>query len=289
MNWPKAIATIIAVAVIACAGIGILVQAVPDEYPPVEFEADDSTESSATVTGADVNIQTQSYNVTSHLPSDITDVYVEVYLQVDGDDKYSLGTYDIGTIASDATTSTGQIEASVPLYVLMSSAAENSDGTTVSIPLLAKLHFSYLEFQGEDIVDMGLNLKINLETDGSVTVTTSDSGNDAVMTVDASSASGMLGDILDQAAGTYYITATDGTSTLDVMTLVINNDGTVTLTFDGTGMSVDEALDDLAEGSSGGLTFACSGQSSGSTELTQEQAELVAEMIDNIYEMGGSS
>jgi hypothetical protein len=99
----------------------------------------------------------------------------------------------------------------------------------------------------------------------------------------------MLGDILDQAAGTYYITATDGTSTLDVMTLVINNDGTVTLTFDGTGMSVDEALDDLAEGSSGGLTFACSGQSSGSTELTQEQAELVAEMIDNIYEMGGSS
>ncbi len=289
MNWPKAIATIIAVAVIACAGIGILVQAVPDEYPPVEFEADDSTESSATVTGADVNIQTQSYNVTSHLPSDITDVYVEVYLQVDGDDKYSLGTYDIGTIASDATTSTGQISASVPLYVLMSSAAENSDDTTVSIPLLAKLHFSYLEFQGEDIVDMGLNLKINLETDGSVTVTVSDSGNDATMSIDASSASGMLGDILDEAAGTYYITATDGTSTLDVMTLVINNDGTVTLTFDGTGMSVDGALDGLAESSSSGVTFTCSGDSSGSTELTQEQAELVAEMIDNIYEMGGSS
>ncbi|MCH3977979.1 MAG: hypothetical protein LKJ94_07480 [Candidatus Methanomethylophilus sp.] len=285
MNGPKLIAEIIAAAVIIACGYGIFSEAVPSEYPPIEISTDGETTTEISGDGMNVGIKTQSFLIDSHMPSDIEDVSIELSLATGGG-SYYLGTIDVGTVKADAVTRTSQAEISVPAYVILASLGSNSDSGEIKTPVLAKLSFSYLTFMNEKFIDLGLNLRVDMGFGGEVSMESS--GDSATMTVTVPDGSltesvSKIAESVCDSSGNCAI-AIDGCDA--AFNLNISGDGkTVTFTASGSGETAYSSIRSLADSlsSDGTVRISYSGSESGSYEMTQEQAEAFADMIEAFY------
>lgn len=292
MNGPKLVTEIIAVAIIVGCCYGLFTTAIPTEYPPVDIKADESTENTISYSGMDVTISTQKFIIDSKMPSDIEDVYIELSLD-SGGQKYSLGKIDVGTVTAKSVTTTESANITIPAYVVLASLAANSSDGVIKTPILAKLHFSYLEFQDEKLIDLGLNLRVDMGFKGNVEMTKTD--NSATMTIDIPEGSSFTKDISNIAKS---VCDSSGNCTIKIagcedvsFSLNISDDGkTVKFTADGVTDTAygametyfKEYFEDNEE-----ITLTYQGASSGSCTITKAQAESFEEMIKAFY--GGSA
>lgn len=295
MNGPKLVAEIIAAVIVLGCCYGLVTEAVPDQYPPVEV----ATEGNFTMgqDGADLTLGIPDIKVDSHMPSDLTNVSLELYLD-SGSGDYHLATVDVGVIAAEAETtitrdnlvdsdsdhvSDGLIH--IPSYVVLASLAANSDGGTVTTPAIAKLHFEYLEFQGDSLLDMGLNLRFDIGASGTLTVTAE--GDDAVMKAELENGSFLYALQEVRAA----VCDPSGNCTVRVgdcaagLSFNIGQGGEVTFTASGQdGRTAYQLLDDyasrMADGDTADVTVTGSPDT---TRMTKTQMSAFADMVEQIY------
>ncbi len=287
MNGPKLVAEILVVVIIVGCCYSVFSEAIPTEYPPVDIKADESTKNELSYSGMEVTIKTQSYIIDSKMPSDITDVYIELALDAPSQ-KYHLGTIDIGTISANATTHTERQTITVPAYVILASLASNSDGGTIKTPILAKLHFSYLEYRGEKLIDLGLNLRVDMGFDGGVKV--EHDGNTAKMTIDVPD-SGFTKDIVGIAD---RVCDSEGNCTLGIegcpdvgFKLNVSPDGkTVSFAVSGVDGTAYDVMNSFFKDKDE-VTINYKGSSEESYTVTKEQAESFSKVIESFY--GGIS
>ncbi len=291
MNGPKIVSELLVLAIVVGCCYGVFTTAIPTEYPPVDVKADESTNNTVAYEGMDLTISTQKFIIDSKMPSDITDVYIELSLDAGGQ-KYHLGTIDIGTIPAKTVITTESATLKVPAYVVLASLAANSSGEEIKTPVLAKLHFSYLKFQEENIIDLGLNLRVDMGFEGGVSV--EQTGNTATMKLDVPAGS-FTEDIVKVAKD---VCDTDGKCSIGIeglsdvgFELYISGDGrNVTFTASGTdGTAYEEMSSFFKEHfeDNDTLTLNYSGGSSGTCTVTKEQAESFAKMVEAFY--GGSA
>lgn len=291
MNGPKIISELLVLAIVVGCCYGVFTTAVPTEYPPVEIKADESTDNTVTYSGMDVTISTQKFIIDSNMPSDITDVYIEISLSAGGH-RYHIGTIDIGTVPAKTVMTTESATLKVPAYMILASLASNSSNEDIKTPILAKLHFSYLKFQNENIIDLGLNLRVDMGFKGKVSVEHED--NSATMKVNVEENS-FTQDIVSIAKN---VCDSDGKCKIGIdglndvgFELHISEDGkTVTFKADGTNGTAYEEMSSFFKKhfeNNDDLTIRYSGGTSGTCTVTKEQAESFAKMIEAFY--GGSA
>lgn len=291
MNGPKIVSELLVLAIVVGCCYGVFTTALPTEYPPVDVKADESTANTITYSGMDVTISTQKFIIDSKMPSDITDVYIELSLSAGGH-RYHLGTIDIGTIPAKTVMTTESATLSVPAYIVLASLAANSSNEEIKTPVLAKLHFSYLEFQKENIIDLGLNLRIDMGFKGGVSVAHTD--NSATMTLNVPDDS-FTQDIVKIAKD---VCNAEGKCTIGIeglsdvgFELYIPADGkTATFTASGTTGTAYEEMSSFFKNhfeDNDTLTLNYNGKTSGTCTVTKEQAETFAKMVEAFY--GGSA
>ncbi|MCQ2084845.1 MAG: hypothetical protein MJZ21_01700 [archaeon] len=170
MNAGKLVAQLAVVAIIAYCCYGAIVTSLPMSQEELEqltanpFEVDAPT-LSGSCDGMNFKMTMTGGMITSHLPADIADVYVTLYVGA-GNMKLDLGTINVGTLVPDVPTPlSGMVDA--PIYALLaySATSTNNDGV-MSIPLCMKVGFKYFEWQGSHLLDLSVTLKNYIEFEG---------------------------------------------------------------------------------------------------------------------------
>lgn len=275
-NVPKIVATVIAIAIIATVLSVSFVPALPKEIPPIEV----SDPYGDGISYSDGKfIVDQYYNVTSHMGKNIDDVYMDIYV------KSPSGDYFVGDPGKERVTlKPGEptrihLYANMPIYLVMAGMADEigkEDGAKT--PIVAKLHFSYIEWLGDHISDVEIGVRLS---DNGGRVTAEASGNDATMTCAMSDNEIMR--TVSSKFSSYYPAG---------LTIVEPKSG-AKITIDASGSTF--TVKSTGTNGSAGADFGCAPAENGKVVLNfngeQESVDeglvdALAEMLDKMYEAG---
>ena len=117
-----------------------------------------------------VNSETDGMNMTvtitgavaTKLPQNLEGVYINVYLGEHGK-RTEIAHGDIGSIKAKDTTSIN-IVSNIPAYTILAYAITNADSEgNITVPMVLSFGFKYMEWYGVYLVDLGLDIKQNLQ------------------------------------------------------------------------------------------------------------------------------
>lgn len=171
MNIPKLISILVVIVAVVALLFPTMDAAIPKNIDgnPFSFELNGGV-------GIELNESTMILELTmptakfgSQLPQDIKDVNVDVFIGT-GNEKAKAGSYNFGTIPANGTVTREFVGENVSiLYLLGYLPSLKTDGG-IDLPVSVGIKFKYLEWNGSDLLDMGIVVKANgTETSGSIT------------------------------------------------------------------------------------------------------------------------
>ena len=237
MNIPKFVSIIV---VVLCAAF--LLYPTFDSAIPKQMDGSPFTVEMAEG-GLDVTVDdNMNFSVTmpkltigSKLPEDLKDVNVEVFLG-SGHKRVSAGVFDFGTIPSEGTIerifSSNELNGTFFLSYIPS--LMTSDGK-LDIPITLGIKFKYMEWQGSELLDLGLRIKVSgTESSGTVTEPVV-IGEDSIVTV--TPGDGIVKTIAQKMYNEYGDTISvqlgDGISDMGGIDVVIDPSGDMTVMVSG--------------------------------------------------------
>ena len=199
MNAGKLIAQIAALAIIVYCSYSAVISAIPLDKDDLQhpLEGLDTMTVSTTMSGANLNVSING-DVTSNLPQDVVDAKVAFYIGK-GDTKLTLAESNIGTISSKGSGTTPITGGgSIPICSILAYSVCALDGEGhLTIPIRAQLEFKYFEWQGSYLIDLGITVNMNYETDISApTITKDESDHSVTMSIDLGSGETLVSDIV---------------------------------------------------------------------------------------------
>ena len=290
MNVPKLLAIIVVIAVAAYALYGTVTNAVPKNLtePPFDIEMAETPTSLNVDEDMNLVLTLPDLTITSKLPQDLADVKVDVFIGK-GDKKMVVGAFDFGTIPGNGTITESFGDKKIPAVMLMTYMAslEQQDGK-VMLPIVIHIAFKYVEWQGAQLLDLGISLGVTTETPAS-DMSISVSGNDATVVVHPGSGS-LIGNAVEAFHNEFGDNATISTEGGEV-TVQVNTDssGNVTVTVSGDGAPAYEKLQQLIDSMPPeGITvnFTSDLGTPGSTTITKEQATAMLNALKAFYAGG---
>ena len=269
MNAGKLIAQIAVLAIVVYCCYGAIVQAIPMGISSTEdaFQVNDMTVNTKT-DGLELEVSFEG-SVTSGLPQDVDDVTVTISIG-DEEERLKLAKVDVGSLKAKSTTTIAKTQ-KVPTYAVLAYGVDIDETGTLTVPMVLEFTFKYMKWQGSYLIDLGVGVKQDLKmvTGASVPTVTGDPTNNSAkiaMTFDSSVTDNPLLNaiIKDLGTATYTMTCGDAevifktdtsgtvadlsmefignstTNAADLMRSSLNDDGSLTLTYNGTDYNLDK-------------------------------------------------
>ena len=290
MNVPKLLAIIVVIAVAAYSLYGTVTNAIPSNLtePPFDIQLAETPTSLEVDEHMDLVLTLPALTITSKLPQDLAGVKVDVFIGK-GDKKMSVGNFDFGTIPGNDTITKDFGVKKIPAVMLMTYMAslDHTDGK-VSLPIVINIAFKYMEWQGTQLLDLGISLGVTTEAStGDMNITVE--GNSATVQVSPGSSS-MIGSAVEAFHTEFGDNATISTAGGEVTVQVTtDSSGNVSVTVTGDGAPAYEKLQQLIDSMPPeGITinFTSDLGTPGSTTITKEQAMSMLSALKTFYEEG---
>lgn len=284
MNAPKILAIIVVIAICAYMLYDTFNSAIPKTIDtPFDIEMDDSGTNLEVDENMNLVLGLPTMYITSHLPQDIKDVTIDVFLGK-GDKKMAVGTFDFGVIPANDTATKSFEKEKIPALMFMAYASSlQSDEGKINVPIVMNIQFKYLDWNGTSLLDLGLGISMEgTVSDGNVTI--EQSGNTSTVTVDVDDSSSLIASIVDTFVDEFgdHVTATCGDVTLSVE---VPSSGTLKVTAAGTTDTAYKMLKDMI--TDDGLTFTYTdSEGSHDIHLTKEQAETLVKSLETFFPEG---
>ncbi len=198
----------------------------------------------------------------SKLPEDLKDVTVDVYMG-SSDKRVNAGTFDFGTVPANGTIQkvfkSNDLNGMFFLSYLPS--LMTSDGK-LDIPIYLAINFKYMEWQGEELLDLGITVKVKgTESNGTVTNPIV-IGDDSVVTVTPGDGivKTIAQKIYNEYGDTLVIEVGDGTTDMGQVDVIISSSGEMAVTMSGATigsehMNLYRILQKMFDENGGKLTF----------------------------------
>jgi len=287
MNAPKAIAIVVVLIVAVALLYNTFDKALPKDFTdaPFDIALDD--------TGSDLTVDEQMNLVltlpdmtfTSHLPQDIKDAKVDVYLG-SGDKKMFVGTFDFDTLPSETEVKKSFDDVKIPALMFMTYAAslQSDEEGNINLPISINIAFKYLDWQKTSLLDLGIGLSLSgTVAKGGVSI--EKSGYTSTVTVnpeEASLVTEAIKSFKEEFGSTGTITSADGNVTIGIE---VDSDGKLKVSASGTTDTAYAMLKDMI--TKDGVSFKYSaGGHNGTFTLTEEQAKAVLNALEVFYEEG---
>jgi len=280
MNAPKLVSIVVVLALAVYILYPTLDSAIPKQMTgaPFSFELDSSEEF-----GVAIDNETMSFNVNmpsiifgSNLPEDFKDVKIEIFVG-DTTSRVSAGTFDFGTIPAGQKVKQAFDSENLPLMYFMSYLGVMNEEGVVNIPIVLKVAFKYMEWQGEQLLDLSITVRSQGTADVHGNLTKEESGNTSTISVDASN--GVVAQAVTKIKEAGYDSAsiTAGGATFSV---AIDDDNKLTVTAAGTDMNAYRELLKMADDNDGTLTFTYNDKN---FSISGEQATAVLNAVKTFY------
>ena len=161
MNAPKILAIIVVIAVCAYMLYDTFNSAIPKTIDtPFDIEMDDSGTNLEVDEDMNLVLGLPTMYITSHLPQDIKDVTIDVFLGK-GDKKMAVGTFDFGVIPANDTATKSFDKEKIPALMFMAYASSlQSDEGKINVPIVMNIQFKYLDWNGTSLLDLGLGISM---------------------------------------------------------------------------------------------------------------------------------
>ncbi len=279
MNAPRVIAIVVVIAIAGYMLYGTFDSAVPKDFTnsPFDIELDDSGTSLEVDENMNLVIGLPSMTFTSHLPEDIKNVSVDVYLG-SGDKKMYVGTFDFEDIPSEESVKKDFEDWKIPALMFMTYAGslETDEEGYICLPIVININFEYMDWNGTSLLDLGIGLSMNgTVSKGTVDIKTE--GNTATVTVspdESSMVSEIIDSFKDEFGGTATISAGDSVD----ISVNIDGDGNLKVTATGQYDTAYAELLDLIDDDGVAFTYNAGGET-GTFTLDKEQAEAIANAL----------
>ena len=291
MNVPKLIAILAVIAIAAYCLYGTFEKAMPKSLEaPFDIEMEESGTSINVDSDMNLVIALPPITITSKMPQDFKDVKIDVFMG-EGKKRMEVGTFDFGTIPAEETVVKTFEHQKIPAVTFMSYAAalKSTDGN-IELPLGFHLAFKYLDWNGTELLDLGITIGISgMSCPGTIGVTVD--GNKSTVTVSpeaGSIVSEIVKEINDEFGDNLDIEC--GTDPKVTMHVEAHSDGSITVVAEGSDAPAYEVLEQLVKDMpEEGLTFNYdAGGSTGTITVTKEQAQSMINAMKSFYETEGA-
>ena len=165
MNAGKLVAQLAALAIIVYCSYSAVISAIPLDKEDMThpLEGLDGMAVNTSMSGVNLNVSIDG-DITSNLPQDIVGVKVAFYIGKDTT-MITLLEKDIGTIQSKVPYHL-TANASIPMCTILSYAVCAIDDLGhMKVPIRTQVEFKYFEWQDSYLVDLGITVNMNYETD----------------------------------------------------------------------------------------------------------------------------
>ena len=278
MNAPKLVSIIVVIALAAYMLYPTIDSAIPKEIngPPFEFSlGEEPVEVTVDNDKMTFSVKMPSITFVNNLPQDFKEVSLEVFVGTQAS-RISAGTFDFGTIPAAAPAGvTKEFDSNdLPLVYFMSYVGVmNNDSGAVDLPIILKVAFQYMEWEGTQLLDLSLTIRTQGTADDKGTVEKTEEGNKSTIVLECES--GVVKTAISKMKETVgdNITVTAGDATFSA---TVDSAGKLTVVADGgSTMNAYRALLKMSEDNGGKLTFKY-GTKDISVEGEQAQAVLNA-------------
>ena len=280
MNAGKLIAQIAAFAIIIYCSYSAVISAVPLDANDLQHPLDGLDEMTVGTSLVDGNLNvTINGEVKSNLPQDIVGVKIAFFIGK-GDTKITLAQSDVGTIKSKTPTPINEA-ASIPICTILSYSVCSIDSSGhMSLPIRTQLEFKYFEWQGSYLIDLGITVNMDYETDVPAPTYSSGENNSVTMAVtldgDSDDLVATIASHLDD--GTYVFECGDATITIEKST--VGSDPKIEFTASGNATdNASEILKDYLE-ANGNITFTYDGHD---YVIDKDNAESFISILNTLY------
>jgi len=279
MNVPKLVTELIVIGVIAFSLYDVILPAIPTDVTesPLDITVSDSGFSADVTSEGQIKLDIPEMTITSNLPADVSDVSLELYLG-SGAQKYKVGTLDIGTLKSGvANTVDPQTLDDLSAFDSFSFLSSVMSDDNLTVPVCVKVNFKYIEWEGSNLVDLGVTIKQNLDPCGSASITTS--GTDLTVTATVTDNT-----LLDKISG--YIAGSPISLSAGGASFELSASGS-NITFEANGNGTDTALELVQKMLSSGepMTITVNGTP---YTVTAEDAQMFIDALSALYPEGGA-
>lgn len=291
MNAGKLVAQIAVIAIIAYCCYDAVATAIPTDVRSLDdafhVGEDFGVQTSSSDGGVTMDV-TVSGTVTSGLPQDLKDVFVNIYFGEKGN-RLRIANAEVGTIKAKGDTFI-DATSKVPTYAIMAYAVSKVDDSgKLIIPMVISVGFKYMEWQGSYLIDLGVDVKQDLEVASGIPVPNFGPGDGPSsakmeMTLDknddtiAGIAETILGGDTSKA---YEFTTSNGASFS--VSIEKNGEDKLDLSINASGTSDKNAyqlLQEALDANGGTLSLEYGGNQ---YELTEENADTFINMVKELY------
>ena len=285
MNAPKVIAIVIVLVVAVALLYDTFNKALPKDFTdaPFDIEMGGSGSNLTVDENMDLILTLPEMTFTSHMPQDIKDVKVDVYLGT-GNKKVFVGTFDFDDIPSETPTTKEFDKVKIPVIMFMAYAGslETNEKGDINLPVMINIAFKYLDWRGTSLLDLGMGLTlsgtttkgdVSFESSGYTSTVTVSPKEDSLVTTAIES-------FKDKFGSTGSITSEDGSITIGIE---VDSSGNLRVSAGGTTDTAYALLKDMI--TEDGVSFKYSaGGHTGTFHLTKEQAEALLHALEAFYE-----
>ena len=285
MNAPKVIAIVIVLVIAVALLYDTFNKALPKDFTDAPFDIEMGGSGSDLTVDEDMNLvlTLPEMTFTSHMPQDIKDVKVDVYLG-NGNKKMFVGTFDFETMPSETPTTKAFDKVKIPAIMFMAYAGslEANEEGNINLPVMINIAFKYLDWQGTSLLDLGIGLSLSgTMARGGVSV--EHSGYTSTVTVspeENSLVTSVIQSFKDEFGSTGTITSADGSVTIGVE---VDSSGNLKVSAGGTTDTAYALLKDMITDDGVSFNYSAGGHN-GTFNLTKEQAEAVLHALEAFYE-----
>ncbi len=293
MNAGKLVAQIAVVAIVVYFTYTAVVAAVPTDVHSMDdifSVTEDFSVNTESIDGGMNMKVTVNGAVATKLPQNLEGVYIDVHMGDIGK-RTEIAHADIGTIKAKDTT---VINASsiVPTYAIMAYAVNGIDSEgNITVPLVLSFGFKYMEWYGVYLVDLGLDIKQNLQVAAGVSMPekgagTGDSSAKVKVVIDGSAnetIDGIAKSLVDAGKDDFTLTTSNGAS-INVK-ITDEGGGKAGIAINAAGAGDKSAVDLLKEAvGEDGLTLTYDGNP---FTITKENAAAFIELVTELYKTAG--
>ncbi len=259
MNAPKLVSIIVVIALAVYMLYPTIDSAIPKELngAPFEFSLAEGEGVGVEVDNDNMTFKVQMPAITfvNNLPQDFKEVSIEIFVG-DQSSRISAGTFDFGTIPAatpDGVTKTFDSNDMPLVYFMSYVAVMNNENGLVDIPIVIKVAFQYMEWEGTQLLDLSLTIRSQGTADVNGNVSKTEEGNKSTIVLDCQS--GVVQTAIEKIKSTVgdSITVTAGDATFSA---TIDSSGELTVVADGgSTMNAYRTLLKMFEENGGKLTF----------------------------------
>ena len=293
MNAGKLVAQIAVIAIVVYFTYTAVVAAVPTDVRGVDdifSVSEDFSVNTESIDGGMNMKVTVNGAVSTKLPQNLEGVYIDVYMG-DISKRTEIAHADIGTIKAKATTPINA-SSTIPTYAIMAYAVNgiNDEGNIV-VPLVLSIGFKYMEWYGVYLVDLGVDLKQNLEIAAGVNMPekgpgTGDSSAKVKVVIDGTASDTIDGiaKSLHDAGKDDFTLSTENGANINVK-ITDEGGGKTGITINASGAGDKSAVDLLKEAvGEDGLTLVYNEES---FTITKDNAAAFIELVTELYTTAG--